>query len=116
MPTSSAYGTVKGWLPRRISSRIPGAILQPQPPPWARDVSDGSLIAGLDCVLLSVLDMGTILLKMTGHRHGAAPFKRWHLAVIIATWWEKKREETCEITSRLLDLTAGHKVKNEGAN
>src|SRR5215468_1565652 len=39
MPTSSAFGMRPGALFARICSRTPGAILQPQPPPWLNWVS-----------------------------------------------------------------------------
>jgi hypothetical protein len=38
MPTSNSLGTGKPREPRRISERMPGAILQPQPPPWLKEV------------------------------------------------------------------------------
>ncbi|KTF05426.1 hypothetical protein MGSAQ_003080 [marine sediment metagenome] len=34
--------TGRAALPRNKPDRMPGAILQPQPPPWARDVRRGS--------------------------------------------------------------------------
>src|SRR3954467_9431674 len=39
MPTSSSFGTRPGAVFARICSRTPGAILQPQPPPWLNCVS-----------------------------------------------------------------------------
>ena len=39
MPTSSSFGTRPGAVLARICSSTPGAILQPQPPPWLNWVS-----------------------------------------------------------------------------
>ncbi len=38
MPTMSAGGTGKPVDFLRISDKTPGAILQPQPPPWEKEV------------------------------------------------------------------------------
>jgi hypothetical protein len=32
-------------MPPKISRNTPGAILQPQPPPWAKEVKRGELFA-----------------------------------------------------------------------
>ena len=42
MPTSSCGGRLKLFMPAKMSRSTPGAILQPQPPPWAKEVSRGS--------------------------------------------------------------------------
>src|SRR5450830_535594 len=50
MPTISSFGIGMAVMPLRISDRTPGAILQPQPPPWDRLVRRGCLgrvLAGL---------------------------------------------------------------------
>ena len=54
MPTSSASGTgIAAWPePRRISDRTPGAILQPQPPPWESEVSRGSSVRAIASVVV----------------------------------------------------------------
>src|SRR5689334_16691002 len=45
MPTSSSGGTGMREVPLRISESTPGAILQPQPPPWDSEVNlTGSFI------------------------------------------------------------------------
>ena len=42
MPTSSSGGSGSRAVPLRISDSTPGAILQPQPPPWDSEVRRGS--------------------------------------------------------------------------
>ena len=44
MPTSNSGGTGMAAVPLRISLSTPGAILQPQPPPWESDVNRGSVL------------------------------------------------------------------------
>ena len=41
MPTSNCGGSAKPFMFERMSRSTPGAILQPQPPPWASEVNRG---------------------------------------------------------------------------
>ena len=42
MPTISSGGMGMPLVPFKISVSTPGAILQPQPPPWERELRRGS--------------------------------------------------------------------------
>ena len=37
-------------MPPKISRKTPGAILQPQPPPWAKEVKRGELFAKVEVI------------------------------------------------------------------
>ncbi|KAG1483569.1 hypothetical protein G6F54_013529 [Rhizopus delemar] len=45
-PPSSSAGAGSAGIPRSSSESTPGAILQPQPPPWASEVRRGGASAG----------------------------------------------------------------------
>ena len=48
MPTSSCGGTNPAApLERRMSDSTPGAILQPQPPPWDKEVRRGEGVVAM---------------------------------------------------------------------
>src|SRR4051812_43982694 len=61
MPTISSFGTGKPVEFFSISDSTPGAILQPQPPPWENDVS---LIASL----LMLISLISLMLKQIIHQ------------------------------------------------
>ena len=56
MPTSNSGGTGICVVPRRMLDNTPGAILQPQPPPWLSEVRRGSAVLGeVEAVMRSIV-------------------------------------------------------------